>query len=61
MDAKRIEKIKSGDDQPSFVKVGECLYRYSNGGTNYRWLRETTNKFWVITEGLFFWGELIEC
>ena len=35
MDAKRIEKIKSGDDQPSFVKVGECLYRYSNGGTYY--------------------------
>ncbi len=46
MDAKRIEKIKSGSDQPSFVKVGECLYRYPNGGTYFMpWLRETANKF----------------
>jgi hypothetical protein len=33
--ASDIEKNSASSNQPSIVKVGECLYRHSNGGTYY--------------------------
>lgn len=33
--AKRIEKNKSDTDHPTFVKVAECLYRYTGNGIYY--------------------------